>query len=145
MLRWIEGNRALSGTGAVLGPSSRAAQVSAELRLMSRPAYSREVTAARRAGETPNIHVHVGTHAWERAKAWGVGHRIVVPLDLDRCPTDFDFGCLYGLSVVLNATDSDLIVARQVAVAIVEQGAQLVALLHPDLTKNSEFFYGAHE
>ena len=106
-----------------------------------RPAFAREVWATRTAGGSPNVHVHVGATAWDRAKRRGVGDRIVVPLDLERSPGDYDFKVLDGLTVTVNAIDADLVLARQVAVAVVEQGAKLVVLLHPDLPKNSEFYY----
>jgi hypothetical protein len=107
------------------------------------PPYSREVIAARRAGEAVNVHIHVGPTAWDRAAKWAPGDRVVVPLDMDHSPSDFNFEFLEGLAVTLNALDADLVLARQVAVAAVEHGASLVVLLHPDLPKNSEYFYGA--
>lgn len=107
-----------------------------------RPPYAREVIAALRAGESVNVHVFVGASAWDRAAKWGPGDRIVVPLDADTWPADYDFEFLEGLAVTLNGIDANLILARQVAVSIVEQGAALVVLLHPDLPKNSEFLYG---
>jgi hypothetical protein len=109
---------------------------------MKRPPYSRKVMAARRDGESVNVHVFIGARAWDRAAKWVAGDRIVVPLDLDTSPTDYDFEFLEGLAVTVNAIDADVVIARQLAVAIVEQRAALVVLLHPDLPKNSEFFYG---
>ncbi len=110
-----------------------------------KPAYAREVIAARKAGQPVNVHVHVGPTAWDRAEKWGPGTRVVVPLDLDHGPGDYDFRFLEGLAVTLNAIDADIIIARQVAIEIVEHGhAALVVLLHPDLPKNSEFIYGVH-
>ncbi len=107
------------------------------------PPYAREVIAARRAGESMNVHVHVGATAWDRAKTWGVGHCVVVPLDLHHSPGNYNFEFLEGLAVTINAVNADLILARQVAIAVVEQGASLAVLLHPGLPKNAEFFYGS--
>lgn len=106
------------------------------------PPYSREVMAAIRAGEPVNVHIQVGPTAWDRAATWNAGDRIAVPLDLDHSPADYDFEFLEDLAVTVNAIDADVVIARQLAIAIIEYGAALVVLLHPDLPKNSEFFYG---
>jgi hypothetical protein len=111
------------------------------LRAAKLPPYAREVIAARRAGEAVNVHIHVGKRAWDRAAKSGPGYRLVVFLDRDHSPADFDFEFLEGLAVTLNAVDADLTRARQVAISIIKQGAVLVVLLHPDLPKNSEFYY----
>ncbi len=109
------------------------------------PPYAREVITARRAGEPVNVHVHVGPTAWDRASHWGAGTRVVVPLDLDHGPCDYDFRLLEGLAVTVNAIDADLVLARQVAIEIVGQGgAALAVLLHAELPQNSEFIYGAN-
>jgi hypothetical protein len=110
--------------------------------MIRRPPYAREVIAAIRAGAGFNVHVHVGATAWRRAAAWGPGHRVVVPLDLDHSASDYNFGFLRGLAVTVNAVDADLILARRIAVAVVEQGAALAVLLHPALPSHSELLYG---
>jgi hypothetical protein len=109
---------------------------------LRRPPYSREILSARRAGAPLNVHVQIGSQAWRRAKKWGFGTRMVVPLTFDRSPEHYDFSVLEGLSVTLNAIDADLILARRTAVAIVEAGARLVALLHPQAQLHCEFIYG---
>jgi hypothetical protein len=116
--------------------------MSAVVRPAKRPPYSQEVIAKRRVDEPMNVHIQVGATAWDRAKRWGAGHRLVVPLDLNHSADDYDFEFLEGLAVTLNAVDADLTLARQVAVAVVEQGAKLVVLLHPGLPMKSELFYG---
>jgi hypothetical protein len=87
-------------------------------------AYSREILSALRGGEDINVHVHVGATAWDRASFWGPGNRLVVPLDFDRSPDSYDFRFLAGQAVTVNAIDADLVLARRVVIAIVEQGAQ---------------------
>jgi hypothetical protein len=103
--------------------------------------YSREIIAAQRAGKPLNVHIHIGATAWARASRWGIGYRMVVPLDSAYAPCGFDFGFLHGEAVTINAIDADLVLARQVAVAIVERGATLAVLLHPSLPKWAEFIY----
>src|ERR1700722_10611052 len=107
-----------------------------------RPAYARELEQARRAGERINLHAHVGANAWKRAKHAIPGNRVVIPLDTDHGPTDFDFSVLDDLALVLNAIDADVVLARRIAEAMCCAGARMVVLLHPGLHKNSEFFYG---
>jgi len=107
-----------------------------------KPPYSREVENARDAGESINLHAHLGSSAWDRAKMVTPGNRLVIPLDKDRGPKDFDFSVLDQLTLILNAIDADLVLARRVAGAMCEAGARMVLLLHPGLDKNSEFFYG---
>jgi hypothetical protein len=89
-----------------------------------------------------NVHIHVGMSAWYRASTWSPGHRVVVPLDLDRPPEDYNFGFLRRLTVTVNAVDADVLIGRRVATAVVEQGAAMAALLHPALPNNCELFYG---
>lgn len=112
---------------------------------LRRPAYAREVIAAINSGEPSNIHLHIGTNAWNRAAMWGAGCRLVAPLDFDCGPNSYDFGFLDGQAVTINAVDADLVLARQVAVAVVEQGARLAVMLHPHLPKNAEFVWGVQE
>lgn len=115
--------------------------IAIDSRLVKAP-YSRELERARHAEEDINLHAHVGASAWDRARRLTSGNRLVVPLDQDHGPTDYDFAVLDGLSLTLNAIDADLVLARRVAIAMCGSGARLVVLLHPGLAKNSEFFYG---
>jgi hypothetical protein len=68
---------------------------------------------------------------------------MVVPTGLETGVDEFDFSVLSGLTLVLHAAQSDPVVARDAAAAMCKGGAALVVLLHPSLSKNSEFFYGA--
>jgi hypothetical protein len=116
-----------------------------------RPAYAREVMSARRSNGAVNVHVFMGPTAWDRASHRPPGDRIVVSLDLEHTPADYDYGFLQGLAITLNGIDADLLIARQVAVEIIEQGhAALVALLTGPIDEHArwphtEFFYGIRD
>jgi hypothetical protein len=107
-----------------------------------KPAYARELEQARLADESINLYAHVGATAWDRAKRTPPRNRLVVPLDENHGPADYDFSALGDLTLVLNAVDADVVLARRTADAMCKAGARLVVLLHPGLAKNSEFFYG---
>jgi hypothetical protein len=105
------------------------------------PAYARALVVARARGEPLNVSVHVGRDAWDRRGA-GI-HSLVIALDHDRQPEDYDCSCLAGLDVLLHAETADIILARRVAVRCCENGARMVVLLHPKLDRYTEFFYRA--
>jgi hypothetical protein len=110
-----------------------------------RPAYAREVIAALRAGQSINLCCFVGQRAWDCAREYHggkPGDRLVVTIDYETQPEDYDFEFLLGQDLVLKSLGFDLVLSQRIARRICAHGARMCVLLHPAL-ELPQFFYGA--
>jgi hypothetical protein len=104
---------------------------------LKQPAYAAEVRRARAEGKDFDLCAHIGRTAWQRARRHGPQTsvpelwRLVVPLDTHTQVEDYDFTVLDHLTLTLNATDCDYVIARRCAVRMCEHGAALVILHNP--------------
>lgn len=116
----------------------------ATLERLRQPAYARELAdEIRRSGKPSSehpLHAHIGARAWDRARN-RPGERLVVDLNREFGPADYDFSAVCGLNVLLNAAGADIVLARAIAIRMCEYGARMVVLLHGALPKSAEFFY----
>lgn len=111
---------------------------------LRRPAYAREIIAARAAGSPLNLTCFVGRTAWDRAKqhhAGAPGNRLVVTIDPECSVEDYDFEFLAGETLTLSSLDFDLVLSQRLARRIASHGVRCVVLLHP--AAPAQFFYGA--
>lgn len=112
---------------------------------LRRPAYAREVIAAIKAGRPLNLCCFVGQRAWDCAKDYHggtPGDRLLVTIDHETQPEDYDFEFLLGQDLVLKSLSFDLILSQRIARRICAHGARMCVLLHPAL-ELPFFFYGA--
>jgi hypothetical protein len=107
---------------------------------MRSPAYSGELRAALDSGARVNLFCFIGPSAWERARRWPIGNRLVLPTDRAAL-ANTDLAVAAGLELVLVA-DTNLSTARLAATRLCAHGARLAVLLHPELPHFAEFFYG---
>ena len=107
---------------------------------MRSPAYSSELRAARDKAARVNLFCFIGPSAWERARRWPVGNRLVLPADRVDI-NNLDLSVAARLDLVLIA-DTDLSTARLAAARLCAHGARMAVLLHPELPHFAEFFYG---
>jgi hypothetical protein len=93
------------------------------------PAFGRELQEARRRGEFPNVFVHAGDHAWDRA------HRRAPPevlcLPPDESAESYDWTVVKGLAVTLVVWDREEAFTDAFARLLVISGATLVVVV-PD-------------
>lgn len=92
------------------------------------PAYGRELAEARRHGQKPNVFIHAGARAWERAK-------LRTPPEVLCCPPDadyrqYDWSMCRGLSVTLVAWGMEAQAIDDFAQHLVRSGAELVCALN---------------
>lgn len=89
------------------------------------------------------LEAHIGKNAWARARkrGWSGSHGIalVVALDTETTVSDYDFTCLHGLSLILDATDCSFEPAQNCARRMCQHGARTVCLLHPWARSESGF------
>lgn len=104
------------------------------------PSYAKELRSTRAAGIAPNVFAFIGRQAWERARTRPAGHRLVVPIDAELGPRDFDYRDVRGLRVVLNAEDADIFIASEVARQMIVDGAAGVVVLHRGIVGGAKFF-----
>jgi len=103
---------------------------------LRRPAYANQLSGSIGSPVAQiMIEAHIGKDAWKRAKArpwWGNnGISLVVALDAETTVTDYDFTCLHGLCLVLDAHDCSLQTAVDCARRMCQHGARTVCLVHP--------------
>lgn len=109
-----------------------------------RPAYAREVIAAKALGEALNLTCFVGRTAWDRARVHHGGtrgHRLVVQVDHECAVEDYDFEFLVGEEIVVDSLGFDLPLSIRIARRMCAHGVRMAVLLHPAL-EQPQFFYG---
>lgn len=110
--------------------------MSASTKPLRRPAYASQLAGAvGMPAAQIMVEAHIGKDAWQRAKArpwWGAaGRSLVVTLDNETTVSDYDFTCLHGLSLILDARDCSFEPALACATRMCEHGARTVLLIHP--------------
>jgi hypothetical protein len=92
------------------------------------PPYGRELTDARRRGQKPNVHIHAGDRAWDRAKMRKPPEVLVCPSDADY--RQYDWTACRGLSVTLIVWGRDAEAVEAFAEHLIRSGAELVCTLN---------------
>ena len=91
------------------------------------PPYARDLIAAKRRGESLNLFVHAGDHAWQRAQRRAPPHVLCCPPDDEF--KSFDWRCVSGLDLTLVIWNRDPEFVDAFARHLVRSGATLVAAI----------------
>jgi hypothetical protein len=91
------------------------------------PPFGRELSEARFRGEFPNVFIHAGDHAWNRAQKRAPPEVLCLPPDASA--DDYDWTIVKGLAVTLVVWDRDDEFVDTFARLLVIAGAKMVAAL----------------
>ena len=119
----------------------RAHRSSARTRLIM-PPYGRELAAARTRGELPNVFIHAGDYAWDRAKLRSPPDVLCLPPDGDF--RDYDWTPVKKLALTLIVWGRPNSWIDEFATHLVRAGAELVCALNAhqgDNKKVESMFY----
>ena len=94
---------------------------------MRAPPFSRELLRARKSGATPNLFIHAGEHAWERARSRPAGSVLLLPPGDDF--RGYDWRCVRALPLTLVWWNGSPDLVDSFARHLVHSGADLVAAL----------------
>jgi hypothetical protein len=113
--------------------------VARRLKHLPLPPFGRELAAARRHGDTPNVHVHAGTRAWERARMRAPPGVLCLPPEAEY--RHYDWAVCRGLALTLIVWDRPREFVDGFARQLVLDGAALVAALGSDREGATCTFY----
>jgi len=103
------------------------------------PPYGRELAAARRRGESPNVFLHGGDRSWDRAKLRAPPEVLCLPPDANHY--DYDWSLVQGLALTLIVWNREPSLVDSFARQLVIAGASLVAALSGDERGTFSTFY----